>query len=168
MADTATERVALFSIRPQYATALMSGEKRVEFRRQPLPDDVVRVVVYATAPVQRVIGSFEVDGVEALAPESAWAKYGEVGGIEENAFFRYYEGTGSAYVIRAGQATRAVTPFALSEISQSMRPPQSFMYLRDEALGRAHRLLGEQKAPSRTLPVIGWVRDRLVGAVAVG
>ncbi len=73
MASAAIGRVALFSIHPQYAEAILAGTKSVEFRRTPLADDVTHVVVYATAPTKMVVGIFEVDGgrgtqsVECLA-----------------------------------------------------------------------------------------------------
>ncbi len=51
---------ALMSIRAQYADTLMAGVKRWEFRRQPLPPDILRVLVYRSgAPsVRGVIGHF--------------------------------------------------------------------------------------------------------------
>ena len=60
MGAQSPERVALLSIRPEYAEAIFAGRKTVEFRRAPLADDVSVVVVYVTQPVGRVIGWFTV------------------------------------------------------------------------------------------------------------
>jgi predicted transcriptional regulator len=140
MVGTATGRVALFSIHPRYAEAILDGSKQVEFRRQGLPEDVTHVVIYATAPVQRIIGVFEVAGVEKQSPQEAWAGYQAVGAIEKEAFDRYYEGTESAFVIKVRNPKAFEVPFALGDVDESLRPPQSYMYLRDHLLDRANAL----------------------------
>lgn len=140
MVGTATGRVALFSIHPQYADAILDGTKQVEFRRQGLPDDVSHVVVYATSPVQRVVGAFEIEAVEQLSPEDAWNQYGQVGGIDKHSYDSYYAGAVSAYVIRVQNPEPFEVPFTLSDLDQGMRPPQSYMYLRDQLLDRAAAL----------------------------
>ncbi len=143
MVDPAPGRVALFSIKPQYAEALMEGRKRVEFRRLPLPQDVERVVVYSTSPVQQVVGSFRVATVEQMSPVAAWDTYAECGGIEQDPFFSYYAGAESAFVIHAKDPVRAPQPFPLADLHDALRPPQSYLYLRGDALRRANELLGD-------------------------
>jgi predicted transcriptional regulator len=152
MAETATGRVALFSIHPDYANALLDGTKHVEFRRTALPADVTRVVIYATSPVQRIVGSFEVAGVVQTPPSKAWKAYREVGGIEKQAFDRYYEGAADAFVIQARDPVRLHTPLRLSDLSDSLRPPQSFLYLREDVQVRMAALT---QAPSPRLRVPG-------------
>ncbi|TCJ21654.1 ASCH domain-containing protein [Nocardioides jejuensis] len=129
-------RVALFSIHPRYAEAILTGTKKVEFRRQGLPADVTHVVIYATAPVQRVVGAFEIEGIDCVPPSAAWSQYGDVGGIEEDPFFDYYDGAEAAFVIRVRDARRFDAPVALADIADGLRPPQSYMYLTDERLSR--------------------------------
>lgn len=141
MAGPATGRVALLSIRPKYAEEILAGRKRVEFRRRPLPQDVTRVVIYATAPVARVVGAFQVEAVDSTTPSEAWRQYHQVGGIGREDFESYYEGTDTAHVIRIRDVEIANSPFALSEVDESLRPPQSFVYLRDPRWARAHQLL---------------------------
>lgn len=150
MAEAAIGRVALFSIHPGYANALLDGTKRVEFRRIALPADVTRVVVYATSPVQRIVGFFEVAGVDQAPPGKAWGAYCKVGGIEKHAFDQYYAGAASAYVILARNPVRLTTPLRLGELGETLRPPQSFMYLHEDAQARLAALT---RVPSRTLRV---------------
>jgi predicted transcriptional regulator len=147
MADSATRRVALLSIRPQYAEQILAGRKRVEFRRRPLPREVSRVVIYATAPVARIVGAFEIEAIDSTTPREAWQHYHQVGGIGQEAFDSYYEGTDTAHVIRIGDVEIAQAPFALSEIDESLRPPQSFMYLRDRRLTLARQLIRRPDRP---------------------
>lgn len=152
MVETATGRVALFSIHPDYANALLDGTKLVEFRRTALPADVARIVIYATLPVQRIVGYFDVAGVDQTPPGKAWKAYRAVGGIEKQAFDRYYEGAANAFVIQAHNPVRLHTPLRLSDLSDSLRPPQSFMYLREEAQTRMAALT---RVPNRRLRVRG-------------
>jgi len=146
MAGEAAGRVALFSIHPRYAAAILAGTKQVEFRRQALPADVTHVVIYATSPLQRIVGTFEVDGVDAFTPREAWSRYRAVGGIDKESFDRYYAGASCAYVIRVRSAHATGVPFGLAEIDDRLRPPQSYMYLRGTQLERATRLLTTQKS----------------------
>jgi predicted transcriptional regulator len=143
MAGTAAGRIALFSIHPRYAQAILDGSKQVEFRRQGLPEDVTHVVIYATSPVQRVIGMFEVAGTEKVSPVSAWKRYNRVGRIEKTAFERYYTGADYAFVIRVRNPQKFASPFLLADLDENLRPPQSFMYLRIELFERARTLAGD-------------------------
>jgi len=148
--STAAGRVALFSIRPIYAEEILAGRKRVEFRRRPLPDDVTHVVIYATAPVSQVVGAFEVENVDCTTPSKAWQHYHEVGGIEQDAFDSYFDGTEQAHVICIRQVEAVDRPFPLSEIDELLRPPQSFLYLRDRRLLRTSHLL-QRTTPDASL-----------------
>lgn len=140
MAGAEIGRVALFSIHPRYADAILAGTKSVEFRRQGLPADVTHIVIYSTAPVQRIVGMFEIASIDKTSPVRAWKKYGALGGIEQIPFERYYTGAAHAYVIRVRNACTFSTPIALDELDPNMRPPQSYMYLTASVLDRLDRL----------------------------
>jgi len=141
MADTATARVALLSIHPGYAEAILEGRKQVEFRRRPFGNDVTHVVLYATAPVKQIVGAFEVEAIDSTTPSDAWQQYHEIGGVERTAFDAYYDGTDEAHVIRIRSFEALEHPVPLSDIDSSLRAPQSFIYLRDQVLARAVALL---------------------------
>jgi len=142
MVGTAVGRVALFSIHPRYAEAILDGSKQVEFRRQGLPEDVTHVVIYATSPVQQVVGMFEVAGIDKVSPTRAWRQYNRVGGIEKTAFERYYTSANHAFVIRVRNPQMFPSPFSLADLDENLRPPQSYLYLRDELLDRTRVLAG--------------------------
>lgn len=151
MVGTAVGRVALFSIHPNYARAILEGSKQVEFRRQGLPADVTHVVIYATSPVQQVIGMFEVAGVDKMSPSQAWKQYGRVGCIEKTAFERYYTDADHAFVIRVRNARTFPTPFLLVDLDENLRPPQSYMYLRADLLDRTRVLAADPQPVVRRL-----------------
>lgn len=166
MAATATGRVALFSIRPQYADAILTGSKEVEFRRTALAADVSHVVIYATTPVRKVVGAFEVAGVDAARPAALWESYGPVGGIQQSDYMDYFEGTESAYAIKVRHPRRWDEPLTLEELSPGLRAPQSYQYLRNEALAKVTPMLTEQRVP--VLNRLGTALREVVKAVAPG
>lgn len=167
MAGAASGRVALLSIHPRYADEILAGRKRVEFRRRPLPRDVTQVVIYATAPVARVVGAFQVEAIDSTTPSEAWQQYHQVGGIEQEAFDAYYDGTDTAHVIRIREVEPAKTPFALSEVDESLRPPQSFTYLRERRWTRARQLI-QGRARSEERSQADWHGVAVAAPRAIG
>ena len=166
MASTATRRVALFSIRPNYAEAILDGRKHVEFRRTGLSPDVAHVVVYCTAPVQRVVGTFEVAGVDNETPDVLWERYSHVGGIDRDAYDRYFSGCTSAYAIRVRRPVTLGVPVPLAHVRQGLRAPQSFQYLDDEAAARVdERLLADAYQDTSTAGLVTAARSRLMTAI---
>ena len=63
------------SIHPEYAEALLDGMKTVELRKSGVADDVSHIVIYATAPVRRVLGWVEAVRVEHGSPSAIWRKH---------------------------------------------------------------------------------------------
>lgn len=122
-------RVALLSIRPEFAQAIFSGSKTVEFRRSPLAPDIKVVLVYATKPVGSVIGWFTIARVAASTPGGLWRRFARCGAIEKRAFFDYFDGAERAYGIEIERAVGFDEALALDELRPGMRAPQSFQYL---------------------------------------
>lgn len=117
------------SIKPEYAHAIEKGEKLVEFRKKPLANSVVRVYVYASAPVKRVIGCFQVKGIVCDTPEALWTRYSNVGCIAKDKFYKYYEGKLKAYGILIERFEKFETYKDPKDIDESFRAPQSFSYI---------------------------------------
>jgi predicted transcriptional regulator len=142
-------RVALLSIRPEYAEAIFSGRKTVEFRRSPLADDVEVVVVYVTQPVGQVIGWFTVRQVRRSTPKALWRRFSSVGGIGRTAYFDYFDGAERAYGIEIDVVSVLTTPLELDQLLPGLRAPQSFRYLAaDHALPMLTRHKQRQFTPA--------------------
>jgi len=128
MARAATDRVAIFSIQPRFALAIFDGIKQVEFRKTRLRSAVSSIVVYASAPVQRVIGAFSIKAIDYAGPQELWHRYGVVGGISERELLDYYGNTRIGAAILIGEVQRLPHPIELRELDARLRPPQSFQY----------------------------------------
>lgn len=145
MAHHTPRRVALLSIHPRHAEALMAGTKRVELRRTPVRDDTTHVIVYATAPVKAVVGWFQVEGVDVDSQTGIWNTHRHVSGVTRGEFRNYFAGAARASAIRVAAAHRLETPLSIDAIAGVKRPPQSFQYvdpasirwLFDDGAGRA-------------------------------
>jgi predicted transcriptional regulator len=117
------------SIRPPYASAILAGTKQVEFRKRRLADDISRVVIYTTSPVQAVVGEFRVREQVTASPAELWRRYRSVAGIDRVSFFEYFSGTMEAVGIVIEGATRYERSQSLEEFEPGTRPPQSFKYM---------------------------------------
>jgi predicted transcriptional regulator len=119
----------LLSIHPEFAEAIFQGTKRFEFRRVLFRQDVDEVVVYATAPISRVVGSFKIDGVVADSPTKVWKKTQKYAGVSKQRFDTYFQDKPKAFAIKVTNPIRFENPRLLSHYLASNVAPQSFCYI---------------------------------------
>ena len=129
MGQTTAQLAALMSIRPPYASAILAGTKRVEFRKRPLNPAVTHIFVYSTAPVAKVIGHCEMTGQDEAPPQTLWSRYHKVGGIQKAELMDYYDGHALGVAIKLGEFVAYPSPLSLQESFGIARAPQSFQYL---------------------------------------
>jgi len=115
------------SIRPEYVEKIMSGTKRFELRRVIFASTVRTVVVYASAPIQKVVGEFTIRTVHAEAPKELWHTVMEEAGIDERRFTAYFEGCDVGHAIEIDSFIPYPEPLPIGDFAE--RPPQNFMYL---------------------------------------
>ena len=133
MASDSPRRLALMSIRPRFARLIMVGKKKVEFRKVKFREEVSHIVIYATAPVQRVVGYFDVAYVDEDSPKQLWNRYGMDGGISYDELRVYYAYSSRGIAIGIGKVRVFRKPVSLSAVCDAPTPPQSVTYLRADA-----------------------------------
>ena len=116
------------SIRPNFASAILNGEKRFEFRRKKFAHSVKVVLVYATIPVRQVVAEFEVRSVISSGLDSLWRQTRNFAGIEKKVFLQYFKGVQVGHAIEIGKVKRYKEPYCPIE-KLGIRPPQSFVYI---------------------------------------
>ena len=121
--------VALFSIKPEYVEKIFAGEKLYEYRRVIFKQPAVKIVVYATMPVGKIIGEFAVDDVLVATPDEIWNMTKSVSGVDESFFKQYFQDRTKAYAIKIGATTRYNKPINPKGIFHQFTAPQSFRYL---------------------------------------
>jgi predicted transcriptional regulator len=143
--DSSPPVVALLSIKPTYAEAILEGRKKVEFRKTKFQRAVTHIVIYATAPIKRVIGWFMTGDFHESSPTRLWRRFSAVGGISRVPFESYFKGRETGIAIDVHKPRRLKTSLLLARIT-SKPPPQSYAYLPADVLS----LLGE--ASPKRLP----------------
>lgn len=120
----------LLSIKPEYAEKILDGDKRYEFRKAvPKADGVKTVVIYATKPVGKVVGEFEIEEIISHRPGVLWPLTAQFSGITKRFFTDYFKGRGTAHAIKVKSAIRYEEPIDLAQVVPSGVAPQSFCYL---------------------------------------
>jgi len=122
----------LLSIKPEFAFKIFDGEKKFEFRKVIFKNpDIRTVVVYASSPVQQVIGEFEIDDILSSSPDEIWELTKKYSGISEMYFHEYFENRLVAHAIKIKNTKRYKKPMSLKEDFNGS-PPQSYLYLNEE------------------------------------
>lgn len=119
----------LLSIKPEYAFKIFDGTKKFEFRKAIFKNpDIKIVVVYASSPVQKVIGEFEIEKIVSLDPETLWKKTKRHSGISKDFFFEYFLDRTLAHAIKIKKVKKYQEPLCLKQ-NFNVLPPQSYVYL---------------------------------------
>lgn len=126
---------ALLSIKPEYADLILRGEKEVEFRRTVFrnPSAVDRVIMYASSPVQRILGFFSFSNVVEAGPEELWSRFKGVSGVtDREQFMAYFRGKETGYAIEIEETVSLEEPVDPWEHFDEFHPPVSFQYANRE------------------------------------
>ena len=119
----------LLSIKPEFVERIFAGTKCFEFRRRAFGRAVSTVVVYATRPVGKIVGEFDVETILADSPPELWDKTAEYSGITRAFFDAYYEGRDVAYALKISSYRLYPEPIDPEEMFEDFTPPQSYMYV---------------------------------------
>lgn len=120
----------LLSIKPEFADKIFDGTKKVEFRRNIFKSHAITsIIVYASSPIQRIIGEFEIDEILEGSPEHLWCKTFKDAGISKAYFDQYFTNRGIGYAIRIKSFKRYLDPLYLKSDFNISHPPQSFQYI---------------------------------------
>ncbi len=121
----------LLSIKPEFAEMIFNGTKKYEFRRSIFKKrNVETVIVYASSPVQRVIGEFEIDTILYDDLENLWKETKEFSGISKDYFFEYFNNKKQGYAIKIKRTKRYEKDLSIKDDFNTI-PPQSFLYLKE-------------------------------------
>lgn len=120
----------LLSIKPEFAFKIFDGTKKFEFRKTIFKNtEVKQVVVYASSPLQQVIGEFEIEEILQDDLSTLWDLTREYSGISENFFYKYFENKEQGYAIKIKNVKKYKEPKNLRE-EFKLFPPQSFVYIK--------------------------------------
>ena len=121
----------LLSIKPEFVNEIMSGRKKFEYRKKVFKrKDITTIVVYATKPLGKVVGEFEVDEIIEDTLDILWQETKRYSGISTKFFDEYFKDRDSGFAIKIKSFTAYDKPIELSEYDPNLKvAPQSFCYV---------------------------------------
>jgi len=120
----------ILSIKPKFAKLIFEGKKKYEFRRTIFKNNgVSKVIVYASSPISKVIGEFEIGDIIEDELNSLWTNTKEYSGISKEYYKNYFEGKKNGYAIKIQKPKKYKNEVCIKE-KFGIRPPQSFAYVK--------------------------------------
>lgn len=127
-------KIVFMPIKPEFADRILDGSKKYEFRKVAISAEVTHMVVYASSPIQRIIGIVEIGPVHQGSPTSTWEMTKSHAGISRNDFRRYFSGKSQAFAIEINRVFKLQRQLSPKLIEEGFRIPQSFSYVGEEFL----------------------------------
>ena len=128
----------LLSIKPKFALEIVEGKKTIELRRKFPVDKVIGgiAVIYASSPLQKIIGYARIENVLFLSLDQIWCQYGEQSRVEQGFFNQYYNNLTHGFAVQLIKPVKLKKQVSLQELKDnySITPPQSYRYLSQEIL----------------------------------
>lgn len=137
------DEMILLSIREVYFRRISTGEKLYEFRKR-LPRGMkqdMKVAVYCTKPVSRIVAWFSVGGLLSGSPQSVWRRTKTVAGIEKKKYMEYFNGKNIANAIVISKLQLLQKPMPLHKLGVKSAP-QFFVRLN---AGQAKKILRSKR-----------------------
>jgi predicted transcriptional regulator len=155
------DRTLLLALRPQFAHAILNGNKTVELRRQrPAITPEAPVLLYAASPTKALVGSARLAALHVDSLDNIWTLHGASTGITRAEYDNYYQGTNTAVALTLTAIKPLTEPIPLTQlrIRYSLEPPQSYRFLDAH---RSRQLLQPSQHPqasTATLPALNIAR----------
>lgn len=155
------ERVALLSVRPRFADALLDGSKTVEIRRRRAHiANGSLCLVYASSPARALLGAIRVRETDTGMPDVLWRRWGDQTGLARDEYDTYLVGSTQPCAIVVDAATRFTGPVALPELrlrQNAFVTPQSYRFLQEDEL--ASLLNGQARQLDRLVGIEARLHD---------
>lgn len=118
----------LFSINPKHVESILSGNKRVEYRKTICRRPVDTVLIYSTSPVQKVVAQAKLKKVLVDTPDNIWKMTKGKSGISHKFFMDYFAGKKYAVAYELEDIEKFPEPKPLRVFGLGYIP-QSFAYI---------------------------------------
>lgn len=138
-------KTALISIHPKHVAKILSGEKRLEFRRTWATKPVHRLLIYSTMPEKQLVAVAEIRQTITGTPTALWASAQQAGGgVTRRQLYDYLNGKQTAIALELS----SVMPFGVGIsptviFGRGFRAPQSFRYLRQNEEAKLNKLIAK-------------------------
>ena len=121
----------LLSIKPKFADMILDGIKRVEYRKALASIANDRILLYATAPIKKVVGEVKVKRAgRGDNKDAVWACYLDCSGITKEEFDEYFKNKKYASWYFLEEPIRYKKPQNIRYFG-AKSAPRNFVYLKD-------------------------------------
>lgn len=125
----------ILAIKPHFADAILDGTKTIELRRRTAISPGSKVYLYATAPIQAIVGEFECRFAHLDSVKNLLEQFKEAAAIKTEQAHAYFSGCDEGVALGIGNARRWSKPLLLSTLQRAcptFRPPRSSLQLGPE------------------------------------
>ena len=138
-------KTALISIHPEHVAKILSGEKRLEFRRVWAIHPLNRLLIYSTTPTKQLVAVANIKQTIIGSPNALWTSAQKIGGgITRQQLFDYLDGKQTAFALELSKVNALGDGLSPSFVfGRGFRAPQSFRYLRENEEAKLNQLIGK-------------------------
>ena len=134
-------RAILLSIQPRFSELIKNGTKHVEIRRTWPVTTVTSVVIYESAPTQKIVAMAIVSCVVQKALRPLWEHSRGMGpGLTRDEFMEYLDGKSSGFAVTLTRVDVLEKPVSPAQIIKDFVAPQSFRYLTVQEFAKASKI----------------------------
>ena len=123
-------KTIILSIHPRHVEKILSGEKRYEYRKQ-IPTDIQYVIIYATAPIKKIVALVNIDTILMDTPQNIWEQTKSGAGISQDFYTDYFKNKTVAYAIKFCKIHQLPNPVDYTVINGVKCAPQAYMYVNE-------------------------------------
>lgn len=128
----------LISVRPKFATRIMSGEKTVELRRlRPRVSPGDNLLFYISSPDKRLGAISKIKKITTAPLDTLWEEVRDSASLTYDEFMDYFKGVETGYAIYFSKFQKFHTPIKLDNIRKlipGFTAPQSYRYFSPKEL----------------------------------
>lgn len=121
----------ILSIKPYYADKILKGEKLYELRKNIFKSkDINKVVIYASAPISKIIGEFEIARIHHRHIGDLWELTKLSSGVDKSFFDNYFNKREMGFAIQIKNVLKYNQSYDIKE-RYGVSAPQSFTYINE-------------------------------------
>ena len=120
---------AILSVKPEYATKILTGEKLYEYRKTVFRRPIEKVYIYASSPVCMIVGEFQIDHILKESPKTLWDITHSESGVNKAFFLHYFKGKPLGYAIRLKEVVAYSVPISPFRLREDFKAPQNYIYV---------------------------------------
>jgi len=136
-------------IKPIYADRIVNGEKKFEYRRTMINENLSHIIIYSSSPIKNIVAIAKVVKVHWGSPYGIWESTKHAAGISRKEYRKYFKGAKNACAIELGFIYKLKIEVKPSEIDDNFKVPQSYLYVNEYTFKKVFKKFVDKKMVMR-------------------